>query len=74
MITWYVLLGKSRTITRDIYMEGNVAHVVPTIEKSDLDQALSRKRPRSRWGPPLSALDAGRAAPCSPLLTLQVAA
>ena len=30
------------------YMEDNVAHVIPAIEKSDLDQVSSRKRPRSR--------------------------
>ena len=30
------------------YMEDNVAHVVPAREKSDLDQVLDRKRPRSR--------------------------
>ena len=30
------------------HMEDNVAHVVPAIEKSDLDQVMSRERPRSR--------------------------
>ena len=50
-----------------------VAHV-SVIEKSNLDKVLSRKRPRSRWGPPLGALIAGRASSCPPLPTLQVPA
>ena len=49
-------------------MEYNhVGHAVPPIETSDLDQVLSRKGPRWRRGPPLGALIAGRASPCSPL-------
>ena len=53
------------------YMYRYVRPVVSAIEKSDLDQVVSRKRPRSRWGPPLSALIAGRALPFSPLPTPQ---
>ena len=45
-----------------------VGHVVSAIEKSDLDQVLSRKRLCSRWGPPLCG--ARRASPCSSLSTL----
>ena len=55
------------------YMDDNVGHVVPAIEKSILDQVLSRRRPRSRWGPPLGALIPGGASPRSPLPTRQVA-
>ena len=53
-------------------MEDNARHV-QALEKSDLDQVMSWKRPRSRLGPPLGAVIAGRASPCSPLQALQVA-
>ena len=56
------------------YMYRYVGPVVSAIDKSDLGQFSSRKRPRSRWGPPLGARIAGRASPCSPLSTLQVPA
>ena len=55
------------------YMQDNVVHVL-AIVKSGLDQRLSSKRPRSGFGPLVNVLIAGRASPCSPLLTLQVAA
>ena len=51
-----------------------IGHVISAIEKSGLHQDLSRKRSRSRCGPSLGALIAGRASPCSPLPTLQVPA
>ena len=51
-----------------------ISHVVSAIEKSDLDQVLSRKRPRSRWGPPFGLAFAPRASLCSSLLTLPGAA
>ena len=59
-----------------MYRYKYVGPVVSAIEKSDLHQVWRRKRPisRSRWGPPLGALIAGRASPCSPLPTLQVPA
>ena len=49
-------------------------HDTSAIEKLVFDQGLSRKRPTSRWGPPLGALIAGRVSPWSLLLTLQVPA
>ena len=45
-------------------------YVVWAIEKSELDQVLSRKRPNSRWGSPFGVLFARRASLCSPLPTL----
>ena len=51
-----------------------VGHVVSAIiEKSDLDQVLSRRRPINswRWGPPFSVLFARCASLCSSIPTLQ---
>ena len=48
-----------------------MAYVVPAIDDSALDQVFSRKRPRSRIGPPLGPPIAGRA---SSLPTLHVTA
>ena len=48
------------------YMRRYAGHVISAIEKSDLDQVLSRKRLRLRWTPPFGALIAGRALPRSP--------
>ena len=45
------------------YMYRYVSHV-SAIEKSDLEQVLSRKRPSSRSGPPFGVLFARRASPC----------
>ena len=48
----------------------HVGHVVSAIDKSDLDQVLSRKRPSSRWDPPFDVVFARCALPCSSLPTL----
>ena len=45
------------------YMYRYVGHVVPAIEKSDLDQVLSRKRPSSRRGSPFGVVFARCASP-----------
>ena len=56
------------------YMCRYLGHVVSAIEKSGLDQVLSRKRPRSKRGPPFGMVFARRASPCSFLSTLLGAA
>ena len=56
------------------HMYRYVGHVVSGIEKSDLDQVLSRERPSSRLRPPFGVLFARHASPCSPLPTLPRAA
>ena len=43
---------------------------VSAIEKSDLDQVLSRRRLSSRGGPPFGVVFARCASPCSSLPTL----
>ena len=49
-----------------------VGPVVSSIEKSDLDQVLRRKRliNSSRWGPPFDMVFARRSSPCPSLPTL----
>ena len=48
--------------------------MVSAIEKSDLDQVLSRRHPSSRWGPPFGVMFVWRAWPFSSLSTLPGAA
>ena len=48
-------------------MNRDVGNVVSAIEKSDLDQVLSRRRPSSRWGPPFGVVFARCAWRCSTL-------
>ena len=43
--TWVLCI---LSVNTSKYMEDDVAHVVPAIKKSFLDQVLSRKRPGSR--------------------------
>ena len=47
-----------------------VGHIVSSIEKTDLDQVLSRKRHSSRRGPLFGVVFGRRASPCSSLPTL----
>ena len=51
-----------------------VDHVVSAIDKSDIDQVLSRKRLSSRLGPSFGVVFARRASPCSSFPTLPGAA
>ena len=65
----------SRTLWRIVpsynkFMWIFAGHVLSTIEKSDLNQALSRKRPSSRWDLPDGVVSARRASPCLSRLTL----